>query len=123
MVAVTTKNFDQPDETRSPDKTLAQVLNFGTVSATRLRLKSGWSWSGCIQPHVGGTSCQAGHVGTLMQGILKVRMDDGSETMINPGQAYTIPPGHDAWVVGDEDVVMIEFNNAGKDYAVWQESK
>jgi len=58
-------------------------------------------------------------VGTLVQGKLKVRLDDGTETIIKAGEAYVIPPGHDAWVVGDEDVVGFEFNNAGKTYAVW----
>ena len=119
MAAIVKKSFDAPDDLKAPEKTTAQVLNFGAVAATRLRLRPGWSWSECIKPHVGGQSCQAGHVGTLVQGSLKVRMDDGTETTIKAGEAYTIPPGHDAWVVGDEDVVGFEFNNADKTYAVW----
>ncbi|MAD86455.1 MAG: cupin, partial [Deltaproteobacteria bacterium] len=56
-------------------------------------------------------------------GTLTVVHDDGSEITVSAGDAYSFAPGHDAWVVGDEEVIGYEFNNAGKDYAVWKSSE
>ena len=58
----------------------------------------------------GGESCQLRHVGYMVTGSLTVKMDDGSESTTEAGQAYVIEPGHDAWTVGDEPVVALEFN-------------
>ena len=80
-------------------------------------------WSECIKPVVGTDSCQAGHVGVILQGTLKVVHDDGSEITVSSGDVYSFAPGHDGWVVGDEEVIGYEFNNAGKDYAVWQSNE
>ena len=56
----------------------------------------------------------------ILQGTIKVVHDDGSEITVSAGEAYSFAPGHDAWVVGDEEVIGYEFNNTGKDYSVWQ---
>ena len=120
MANLENKSFYNPDELKAPEKTNAAVINFGTVAASRVILQPGWKWSECIKPVVGTDSCQAGHVGVILQGTLTVVHDDGSETTISAGYAYSCVPGHDAWVVGDEEVIGYEFYNAGKDYAVWQ---
>ena len=99
---------------------MSQIINFGDVKITKLELEPGWRWSECIKPVVGTDSCQAGHVGMLLQGTLKVVHDDGTEIVVTAGNAYSFAPGHDAWVVGNEEVIGYEFNNSGKDYAVWQ---
>ena len=122
MPTLEKKYFDNPDETKAPDKTLAQTVNFGTVAATRITVQPGWSWSSCIKPHVGGDSCQAGHVGMVLKGSLRCRHDDGTEIVVNAGDAYSFAPGHDGWVEGDEEAVLYEFNNTGKTYAVWEQS-
>ena len=46
-----------------------------------------------------------------------VRAKDGTETRIGPGDGYVIQPGHDAWVVGDEPWVTVDFSQAMGDYA------
>ncbi len=120
MATLQKKSFDNPDETKTPDKTLAQTVNFGTVAATRITIQPGWSWSDCIKPHVGGDSCQAGHVGMVLKGSLRCRHNDGSEIVVTAGDAYSFAPGHDGWVEGDEEAVLYEFNNTGKTYAVWE---
>ena len=79
----------------------------GGTSAARLRLEPGWRWSDCVKPVVGGERCQAHHVGLLQSGTMQVVHDDGTEQEIRAGQAYVIEPGHDAWVVGDEPVVLM----------------
>ena len=120
MTTLIKKSFDDPDEVKTPEKTHAATVNFGTVAATKIVAQPGWKWSECIKPHVGGDSCQAGHVGMVLQGTIHVVSDDGSEITVTAGDAYTFAPGHDAWVVGDEEFIAYEFNNSGKDYAVWQ---
>ncbi|MBO68341.1 MAG: cupin [Acidiferrobacteraceae bacterium] len=121
MASLEKKSFDNPDEAKTPDKTHAATVNFGSVAASRIRVEPGWSWSSCIKPHVGGNSCQAGHVGMVLKGSVRVRHDDGTELVIEAGDAYSLAPGHDAWVEGDEAAELYEFNNSGKTYAVWQE--
>ncbi|MGE4635074.1 MAG: cupin domain-containing protein [Arenicellales bacterium] len=120
MTTLMKKSFDDPDDVKTPEKTHAATVNFGTVAATKIVAQPGWKWSECIKPHVGGESCQAGHVGMVLQGTIHVVSDDGSEITVTAGDAYTFAPGHDAWVVGDEEFIAYEFNNSGKDYAVWQ---
>jgi hypothetical protein len=120
MANLEKKSFAHPDQLITAEKTDAAVVNFGTVEATRVVLQPGWKWSECIKPLVGTESCRAGHVGVLHQGTLKVVHDDGSEITVSAGDVYSFAPGHDCWVVGDEECIGYEFNNTGKDYAVWQ---
>ena len=90
MANLEKKSFDDhPDELKAPEKTNAPVVNFGTVAASRVILQPGWKWSECIKPVVGTDSCQAGHVGVILQGTLKVVHDDGSEITVSAGDAYS----------------------------------
>ena len=111
MAGLTSKSFDSPDETRTPDKTRVEVVDLGSVKAARMTAQPGWRWSECIKPVVGTESCQAHHVGVIVSGTLHVVHDDGTEIDAVPGAAYVIEPGHDAWVVGDEPVVAYEFDS------------
>jgi hypothetical protein len=109
MAGIQMGNFDSPDETRAPDKTKVEVLKIGDTTIGRATFQPGWKWSECIKPVVGGDSCQARHVGTVLSGQLHVVHNDGTEGDAGPGDAYVIEPGHDAWVVGDEPFVAFEF--------------
>src|SRR5687768_12564704 len=111
MAGVESKRFDSPDETRTPDKTKVEVLRFGSNTAARFTFQPGWKWSECIKPTVGTDSCQARHVGAVLSGTLHVVHDDGSEAEAGPGDAYVIEPGHDAWVLGDDPVIALEFES------------
>jgi len=111
MANLTVKSFDNPDETRTPDKTKVAVVDLGTVKAARLTAQPGWRWSECIKPVVGGDSCQNRHVGAVASGRMHIVHDDGTELEAGPGDAYVIEPGHDAWVVGDEPMVAFEFES------------
>src|SRR5919199_5219556 len=102
------KSHDSPDEVRTPDKTRVGIVRVGGFSLGRFNFEPGWRWSECVKPVVGTDSCQASHVGYAVAGRLTVRLQDGREVHISPGSSYTIPPGHDAWVVGDEGFVGIE---------------
>jgi hypothetical protein len=110
-MAVFTKSFDEPDEQRRPDKTKVDVVKLPGASVARITFQPGWRWSECIRPVVGGESCQVRHVGTLISGEMEVVHDDGTKGRVSPGIAYVIEPGHDAWVVGDEPAVGLEFES------------
>jgi hypothetical protein len=112
MEMLSSKSFDSPDETRTPDKTKVEVVRLGDTTAARVTFQPGWKWSDCIKPVVGTDSCQARHVGALISGTLHVRHNDGTEAEFGAGSAYVIEPGHDAWVVGDEPAVGYEFESA-----------
>jgi hypothetical protein len=115
---VEARNFDEPDETRAPDKTTVQIVRMGGTSASRMTLEPGWRWSECIKPIAGTDSCQMRHVGVLLSGTMQVAHNDGTEQVIGSGHAYVIDPGHDAWVVGDEPVVGFEFESrTAEEYA------
>ena len=110
MTTVTARNFDSPDETRTPDKTKVEVVDLGGPKVARLTAQPGWRWSECIKPVVGGDSCQTPHLGVVVSGRIHIAHDDGTEAEVGPGEAYTIEPGHDAWVLGDEPLVAYEFD-------------
>jgi quercetin dioxygenase-like cupin family protein len=106
------KSHDTPDETRTPAKTKVEVVRLTGFTIGRFNFEPGWRWSECVKPVAGTDSCQAAHVGYAVSGRIGVRLDDGSEQTISAGQSYTIPPGHDAWVEGDEGFVGIEVMSA-----------
>lgn len=108
---MTNKSFDNADETRTPPKTRVDVVKLGEVQAARMTLEPGWRWSECIKPVVGTDSCELHHVGHAHAGSMHVAQDDGTEFDISAGDAYTIAPGHDAWVTGDEAFVGFEFDS------------
>lgn len=106
------KSHDTPDEVRAPNKTRVEVVRLEGFTIGRLNMEPGWRWSECVKPVVGTDSCQVSHVGYMVAGQITVRLDDGTEQTISAGQSYTIPPGHDAWVEGDETAVGLEVLSA-----------
>jgi len=116
METIDIKNLTHPDEIRTLPKSKIEVVDIGSaVCIMRATFQPGWKWSECIKPTVGTESCQAAHINYVVSGRIKIRMDDGQEKEMGPGDAADIPPGHDAWVIGDEPCVMIDFT-AGKLY-------
>ncbi len=111
MAGISMLDFDSSDETRTPEKTRVDVVRLGDTTAARLTFEPGWKWSECVKPVAGTDSCQLRHVGMVGSGRLVVRHDDGTEIALATGDAYVIEPGHDAWVVGDEPAVLIEFDS------------
>jgi quercetin dioxygenase-like cupin family protein len=106
------KSHGSPDEVRSPDKTRVEVVRLEGFTIGRFNFEPGWRWSECIKPVVKTDSCQVSHVGYAVSGRLTVRMKDGTQKTIVAGDSYTIPPGHDAWVEGNERFVGIEVMSA-----------
>ncbi len=108
------KSHNSPDEVRSPDKSRIEVVQLDGFTLGRFNFEPGWRWSECIKPVVKTEHCQLSHVGYAVSGRITVRLKDGSEQTIRAGESYTIPPGHDAWVEGEQPFVGIEVMSADK---------
>ena len=106
--AVHKKGLDSPEETRTFGKGKAEVVNVGGVSIFRLHYEPGWRWSEHIKPMAKTDRCEVRHVGYMVQGRLKIVGRDGSEGELEAGDAFVIPPGHDAWTVGNETAILLD---------------
>lgn len=116
MLNVILKRFEQPDETREFTKGRFEVVRIGGMTIGRATYEPGWRWSEHVGPEVGSASCQISHVGLVVSGRATAAMDDGTIYEMKPGDLFSIPPGHDSWVVGDEVYVSLHFLGA-EDYA------
>ena len=111
-----TRNIKQPDETR-PFKSHGHVDVLKFPDGRKLGqavFEPGWKWSEDVKPIAGTETCQEAHVGYQISGTMFIQMDNGDEFRIRAGDAYDIPPGHDAWVEGNEKVVDIDMTGFGK---------
>ncbi len=106
------KSFSTPDQVREFTNGRADIVTLDEMAIARFVFHPGWQWSKDVSPIVGTKSCQLRHIGYNISGTLEVRMDDGTNMIINAGDAYEIPPGHDAWVKGDEPWDSVEFTSA-----------
>jgi hypothetical protein len=116
MAKLTIKQFGTPDETRPFGHGHMDVVKFEGGTVGRGVFEPGWRWSNDVKPIAGTKSCQASHAGYVLSGRMHLVMDDGTEGDIGPGEFVVIPPGHDAWTVGDSACVMFDFAGAA-DYA------
>ncbi len=110
------KSFGKPDEIRQFTKGRLELINIGGATVGRAILEPGWRWATSVQPLVGTKSCEAPHFQYHVSGVLHILMDDGKEFDCKPGDVSFLPSGHDAWVVGDEPVVIVDFQGM-VDYA------
>ncbi len=110
------RNLDTPDETRRFDHGELKVVTIEGATIGRAEFEPGWKWSNDVKPIAGTDSCQAPHTGYVISGRMHVVMDDGTEGEAGPGDAIVISPGHDAWVVGDETCVVLDWSGSA-DYA------
>lgn len=110
------KNFGKPDEIREFPNGWLELIKVGNAVIGRATLKPGWRWSTSVQPIARTKSCEAPHFQYHVSGVLKVLMDDGSEFECRAGDVSLLPSGHDAWVVGDEPVIVVDFQGM-VDYA------
>lgn len=110
------KGFSVPDEVRTFEKGRVELVKMGGAAIGRAVFQSGWKWSTCVKPLAKTTSCQAPHFQYHVSGTLKVVMDDGTTRECRAGDVSLLPPGHDAWVVGNDPVVIVDFQGMA-DYA------
>jgi quercetin dioxygenase-like cupin family protein len=118
MAGMLRKSLDSPEETRQfkDGKGKLELVNLDAGGVGRATFQPGWRWSEHVKPIAGTDSCQSAHLGYYVSGRMKVVMDDGEEAEFGPGDFAIIPPGHDAWIVGDEACVVIDWQGFS-DYA------
>lgn len=111
MAGIEIRRFEQADETRAFEQGSFELVTIGGVTIGRASYEPGWIWS----EHVGKPGealCQVEHVGLVVSGRAAVKMADGTEGMLTPGDLFSIGPGHDSWVVGDEPYVSLHLLGA-----------
>ena len=111
-----TKIQKSPDETRSFEKGKVEIAKVGETTIGRAHFEPGWSWEKCVKPIAKTESCQAPHTQYIVSGRMRVKMDDGSEEEFGPGDVGYLPPGHNAWIIGNEPCIAIDFTGM-KEYA------
>lgn len=116
MRTIEHRDFGQADEVRTFPKGHLELLNTSAGTVGRLVLEPGWRWSKDVKPVAGTEWCEAPHFQYHVSGRIRIRMSDGTEFEAGPGELTSLPAGHDAWVVGEEPVVAVDFFGAS-DYA------
>ncbi len=114
------KSLNSPEETRNFDKGKVELVKVGGATIGRGIFQPGWKWSESVKPIAKTKSCEAPHFQYHVSGTLRVLTDDGIERDLKAGDVSLLGAGHDAWVVGDEPVVVVDFQGM-IDYA--KESK
>jgi quercetin dioxygenase-like cupin family protein len=118
--SVDVRSLDRPDEVRPFEGGMGQtelVTLGGGRTVARGIFHPGWRWSSHVKPIARTESCQVHHLSYVLAGRMTIRMDNGEETSVGPGNIVDIPPGHDAWVEGDEDCVQLDVGGETKQYA------
>src|SRR3984893_6647623 len=106
------KSFAKPEEVREFPHGRAEILTLGESPVGRLVFEPGWRWSNDVKPIAKTASCEAPHFQDHVRGRLGIRGDDGTEFVAGPGDLTSLPSGHDAWVIGDEPAVVVDFYGA-----------
>ncbi|MBF0486321.1 MAG: cupin domain-containing protein [Candidatus Omnitrophica bacterium] len=109
MKKIEVKHMDSPDEVRKFEKGQVDLVKIGGGVVGRAVFQPGWKWSEHVKPIAKTKSCEAPHFQYHVSGILKVIMDDGTEAELRAGDVSYLPSGHDAWVVGNEPAVVVDF--------------
>jgi uncharacterized protein YjlB len=115
-------SFGKPDEIREFPKGRLELVKIGGATIGRATFQPGWKWSTSIQPIAKTKSCEAAHFQYHVAGTLQVKMDDGTELTCRAGDVSLLPSGHDAWVVGNEPAIVVDFQGMA-DYATTAHNK
>src|SRR5262249_55472010 len=111
------KSIRKPDEVRRFDKGRLELVTLHGLTFGKATFEPGWRWSECVRPIAGTPSCEVHHNGYVLSGRMHVKMDDGDERDVVAGDVFVLPPGHDAWIVGEEPCVVFDFSGDIARYA------
>jgi class 3 adenylate cyclase len=103
------RSFDAPDDTRDFSKGILDLIKVGPLTFGRETLEPGWRWSVDVKPLAGTELCEFHHVGYQVSGRWICEDREGRQVEIGPGDIFDTPPGHDAWVIGDDPCVALDF--------------
>ncbi len=113
MTTIELKNVSDSKEVVQLPRTKIQSVSVAGRKVARFELQKGWKWSQDVKPVVKTEWCEAPHFQYLISGRFHSKLKDGTEIEAKAGDVYYVPAGHDAWVVGDEPAVGIEFTAEG----------
>lgn len=118
MAGILRKSFEDAKDIRpfADGKGELAVLDVDGAAIGRARFEPGWRWSDHVKPIAGTDSCEAPHAGYMLSGHMTIRMNDGTEENFGPGDVMVVQPGHDAWVVGTEPCIVLDWQGYA-DYA------
>jgi quercetin dioxygenase-like cupin family protein len=119
LLTLLKKSLNSPDEVKHLGKGKVEIVNLEGTRIERVTLKPGWRWSHDARPILGTQCCLNHHTQYLISGRLMVQMEDGHQMELHAGDAAVIPSGHDAWVIGDEPCLLIDFMGA-KESSSWE---
>ena len=122
MSGIEIRRFEQPDETRTFEHGSFELVTIGGVAIGRASYEPGWVWSEHVGKPAGEELCQVEHVGLVVSGRAAVKMTDGTEGLLTPGNLFSIAPGHDSWVIGNEPYVSLHLVGAN-DYAMHERTR
>ncbi len=122
MNSAQVKSLNRPEEVRTFEKGKVDLVKANGAMIGRAIFQPGWKWSDSVKPLAKTKSCEAPHFQYHVSGTLHVKMDDGMEMDLKSGDISYLPSGHDAWVVGNEPVVVVDFQGM-LDYAKEQGKK
>lgn len=109
MNGIVKKSFRTPEDVAEFPGTRVETVTVSGVQIRRLTCEPGWVWSKSVGAQMGLGNCPLHHaIWVVTSGRFAVRMEDGSTEEFGPGDIGSIPPQHEAWVVGDEAVVGID---------------
>lgn len=111
------KSIEKPDDRRDFPRGHLEVVNLSGLVFGKATFEPGWRWTESVKDIAGTDLCQVHHNGYVVQGRMRVQMQDGSEGEVGPGDVFVVEPGHDAWVLGDEPCIMFDFAGGIGEYA------
>ncbi|TDE30924.1 cupin domain-containing protein [Actinomadura sp. 6K520] len=103
------KSIDKPDDRMDFPRGHLEVVNLTGLVFGKATFEPGWRWTESVKDIAGTELCEVHHHGYVLEGRLHIRMRDGAESEVDPGDVFVVEPGHDAWVVGDEPCVVLDF--------------
>jgi quercetin dioxygenase-like cupin family protein len=114
------KSINSPDETRNFEKGKFELTRIGDTCIGKMYLEPGWSWEKHVKPHAKTQSCLASHTQYVLAGRIRFKLNDGTEQEYGPGDLAYIPPGHKAWIVGNDPFTGIELGTMDLFHAIYQ---
>jgi hypothetical protein len=117
VAMIEVKHVDKADERRDFPRGHLEVLNLSGLVFGVATFEPGWRWTESVKDIAGTDLCEVHHNCYVAQGRMRIRMRDGAEAEVGPGDVFVCPPGHDAWVVGDDPCVVHDFAGGMEDYA------
>lgn len=109
MKDITHKNIAQAPATRTfLDGSEYWIVDLPSMRIGLGHFRPGWIWSKHAGAQTGKPS--QSHIGYIQSGTMALESADGGRVELGPGDSFEIGPNHNAWVIGDELCVALDFS-------------